>query len=87
MEYRPASHTVYKIRYHFVFVTKYPYQVLQGDSALRVRDLIRQTCQAFEIEILKAVVNKDHVHLRKQTPGSLIDETGCLVIYFYMFKL
>ena len=44
MEYRYGSHTVYKIRYHFVFVTKYRYQVLKGDIGLKVRELIRQTC-------------------------------------------
>jgi hypothetical protein len=26
MEYRHGSHTVYKIQYHFAFVTKYRYQ-------------------------------------------------------------
>ena len=71
MEYRYGSHTVYKIRYHFVFVTKYRYQVLKGDIALKVRDLIRQTCQAFEIEILKGVVSKDHVHLFVSSPPNL----------------
>ena len=63
MEYRYGSHTVYKIKYHFVFVTKYRYQVLKGEVGLKARELIRQTCQAFEIEILKGVVSKDHVHL------------------------
>jgi putative transposase len=52
MEYRYGSHTVFKIRYHFVFVTKYRYKVLKGDIGLKVRELIRQTCEAFEIEIL-----------------------------------
>ena len=28
MEYRQASHTKYKIEYHFVWVTKYRFQVL-----------------------------------------------------------
>jgi putative transposase len=58
MEYRYGSHTVYKIQYHFVFVTKYRYQVLKGDVGIKARELIRQTCQAFEIEILKGVVSK-----------------------------
>ena len=53
MDYRYGSHTVFKIQYHFVFVTKYRYQVLQGDVGLKVRELVRQTCNAFEIEILK----------------------------------
>ncbi|WP_037027933.1 IS200/IS605 family transposase, partial [Psychromonas aquimarina] len=57
MDYRYGSHTVFKIQYHFVFVIKYRYQVLQGDIGLKVRELIRQTCNAFEIEILKGVVS------------------------------
>ena len=71
MEYRYGSHTVYKIQYHFVFVTKYRYQVLRGNVGLKVRELIRQTCQAFEIEILKGVVSQDHVHLFVSAPPTL----------------
>ena len=71
MEYRYGSHTVYKIRYHFVFVTKYRYQVLVGEIGLQVRELIRQTCHAFEIEILKGVVSKDHVHLLVSAPPNM----------------
>jgi len=57
MEYRYGSHTVYKVQYHFVFVTKYRYQLLKGDVGLKVGELIRQTCQAFEIKIVKGVVS------------------------------
>ena len=71
MEYRNDSHTVYKIRYHFVFATKYRCQVLKGDIGLKVRELVRQTCQAFEIEILKGVVSKDHVHLFVSAPPNM----------------
>ena len=68
MDYRYGSHTIYKIQYHFAIVTKYRYQVLKGDVGLRVRELIRQTCQSFEIEILKGVVSKDHAHLLVSAP-------------------
>jgi len=61
MACRYGSHTVYKIQYHFVLVTKYRYQVLKDDVGLKVREPIRQTCQAFEIEILKGIVSRDHV--------------------------
>ena len=71
MEYRYGSHTVYRIEYHFVFVTKYRYPVLKGDVGLKIRELIRQTCQAFEIEIVKGVVSKDHVHLLLSAPPEL----------------
>lgn len=71
MDYRYGSHTVFKIQYHFVFVTKYRYKVLKGDVGLQVRELIRQTCEAFEIEILKGVVSQDHVHILVSAPPDL----------------
>ncbi len=68
MDYRYGSHTVYNIAYHFVWVTKYRDKVLTGDVALRVRDLVRQTCEIFEIKILKGVVRKDHVPILVSAP-------------------
>ena len=68
MEYRYGIHTVYSIEDHFVWVTKYRYKVLSGDVAVRVRELVRQTCDLFEIQILQGVVSKDHVHILVQ-PG------------------
>ena len=69
MEYRYGSHSVFNIEYHFVWVTKYRYHVLTGDVALRVRGLVRQTCEAFEISIIKGVVSKDHVHILVSAPN------------------
>ena len=57
MEYRYGSHTVFQIEYHFVWVTKYRYKVLTGEIAERVRGLVRETCEAFEIRIVKGVVS------------------------------
>jgi putative transposase len=62
-EYRQGAHTVHDIKYHFVWVTKYRFQVLRGEIAERARDLIRQVCMAKEITILKGHVSRDHVHL------------------------
>ena len=71
MKYRYGSHTVYKIEYHFVFVTKYRYKVLRGDVGLKVKELIRQTCETFEIEIVKRAVSRDYVHLLVSAPPNL----------------
>jgi len=71
VEYREGSHTKYKIEYHFVWATKYRYHVLVGDVALRVRELVRQTCEQFEIRIIRGVVSKDHVHLLVSAPPTL----------------
>ncbi len=71
MKYRNGSHTKYKIEYHFVWVTKYRYRVLMGDVGLRVRELVRQTCEHLEIEILRGVVSQDHVHLLVSAPPNI----------------
>ena len=62
-KYRRGSHTMTRLTVHIVWVTKYRYKVLKGDIQSRCRDLIRQDCDTLEIEILKGVVSKDHVHL------------------------
>ena len=61
----------YKIEYHFVWVTKYRYHILRGELAERVRDLVRQTCECFEMQILRGVVSKDHVHILVSAPPSI----------------
>ena len=71
MEYRYGSHTIYNIEYHFVWVTKYRYKVLTGELGGRVRDLVRQSCEAFERRILKGVVSKDHIHILVSAPPNL----------------
>ena len=70
-EYREGAHTVYDLKYHLVWVTKYRYKVLSGDLAVRARDLIRQVCMAREIKILKGHVSRDHVHLMVSSPQQL----------------
>ena len=71
MEYRYGSHTVFNVEYHFVWVTKYRYKVMTEDVALRVRELVRQTCESFEIQIIKGVVSKDHVHIFVSAPPTM----------------
>lgn len=71
MKYRRSSHTKFKLEYHFVWVTKYRYKVLTGDVGLRVRELVRQSCEHLEIEILRGVISKDHVHLLVSAPPNI----------------
>ncbi len=58
-------------RYSFVFVTKYRYKELRGDIGLKIRELIRQTCEAFEIEILKGGVSQEHLHIFVSAPPNM----------------
>jgi REP-associated tyrosine transposase len=65
MDYRYGSHTVYQIEYHFVWVIKYRYKVLQGEVVERVRELVRQTCEALEVRIVRGVVSRIiYIYLR-----------------------
>ena len=68
---RSGSHSVYQLQVHLVWSTKYRYQVLTGEVQLRCRDLPRQTCNALDVQILKGVVSKDHVHLHVSYPPVL----------------
>lgn len=61
--YRKGSHTVYDIKYHIVWITKYRKKVLLGIVAERCRELIRQVCKENEVEIIKGHVSQDHIHL------------------------
>ncbi|MBT9096795.1 IS200/IS605 family transposase [Methylovulum psychrotolerans] len=71
MDYRYGSHTVFQIEYHFVWVTKYRYKILTGDVAERVRTMVRQVCETFEIRIVSGVVSKDHVHILVSAPPNM----------------
>jgi len=66
--YRKTSHSVYDLKYHLVWITKYRKQVLTGVVAERLRELIREICKANDIEIIKGHVSKDHVHMFLSVP-------------------
>lgn len=63
MEHHRGSHTIYDLRYHLVWCTKYRYKVLEGDVATRARDLIREIAASLEVKILSGKVGKEHVHM------------------------
>ena len=66
--YRRSSHTIYDVKYHIVWITKYRKPVLRGEVAERARDLIREICKSKDVEIIKGHVSKDHVHIFVSVP-------------------
>ncbi len=68
---RKGSHSNHQLHVHLVWSTKYRYEVLKGDIQIRCRDLVRQTCDSLDIQILKGVVSKDHIHLHVSYPPKL----------------
>jgi len=69
--YRKSSHTIYDIKYHLVWITKYRKPVLRGEIAERTRDLIREICKANDVEILKGHVSREHIHIFVSVPPSI----------------
>jgi len=70
-DYSKSSHAVFDIKYHIIWVTKYRRKVLRGTISRRLRELIRQGCQARNIVILQGNISKDHVHILVSCPPSL----------------
>lgn len=63
MEYKSNNNIVYSCKYHVVFCPKYRRKVLVGDIETRFKDLVRQICTEFHIDLCEMEVMPDHVHL------------------------
>ena len=71
MEYRRGSHSLYDLKYHIVFCTKYRYRILTGEVAIRARELIREICAANYVDIVSGSLSPDHMHLLISVSPSL----------------
>lgn len=69
--YRKTSHSVYDIKYHIVWITKYRKPILVGELARRVRELLRKICKSHDVEIVKGHVSRNHIHLFVSVPPHL----------------
>jgi putative transposase len=71
VEYRRSSHAVFRLRYHFVFITKYRKPVLKGDIAKEIRKLTKEICRTHDIEIVKGHIRPDHIHILLDVPPKM----------------
>ena len=70
-EYRRSAHAEFDIKYHIVWIVKYRHKILRGRLAERARDLIRQTCEARGVVIIRGEVSPDHIHMLVSAPPEL----------------
>ena len=68
MSYRKTAHSIYDIKFHVVWITKYRKPVLRGEVARRLRELVRRECTTLDVYILSGHVAVDHVHLLLSVP-------------------
>jgi len=69
--YRKTSHSLYDIKFHIVWITKYRKHVMSGEVARRTRELLREICKSNDVEILKGHVSVDHIHMFVSVPPYL----------------
>jgi hypothetical protein len=69
--YRKSSHSVYELKYHIVWITKYRKRVLNGPVGVRLREMLRETCASLDVQIEKGHVSGDHVHMLVSVPPHL----------------
>ncbi|MGD9733553.1 MAG: transposase [Desulfamplus sp.] len=53
--YNKTSHSVHDLKVHLIWITKYRYKVLIKEIGYRIRDIIRQVCDANQITIIKGL--------------------------------
>ena len=87
--YRKGGHTVFDIKFHLVWITKYRYKILKGSIGKRLIELLKQGCEAKDIVIVKGHVSPDHVHMLVSVPPSLSVsdvEVGAVICYKMNFQ-
>lgn len=67
----PPALVSHQVEYHSVWVTKYRFKVLEGEVAERVRELVRQTCETFEISVVQGIASKDHAYILASCPPEM----------------
>jgi putative transposase len=71
MNYGKGSHSIYDLKYHIVFCTKYRYRILTGQVSNRAREIIREICSANYVAIVSGIMSPDHIHLLLSIPPSV----------------
>lgn len=63
MEYKSNHNITYSCKYHVVFCPKYRRKVLVNGVDTRLKELIHETCQDIQVDLLEMEIMPDHVHL------------------------
>ena len=64
MEYKSNRNVVYSCKYHVVWCPKYRRKVLTDEIATRLKELIIETAEGINADVIEMEVMPDHVHLQ-----------------------
>ena len=65
---KASAHAVYDLKYHFVWTPKYRKDLLTGEVAEAVREIVQSVAEAYDMEIDTMEVMEDHVHVFLSAP-------------------
>ena len=60
--YRKNSHSLYDLKLHVVWITKYRKPVLTGQTGQVLWEIIHRICEELDVQILAGNIRMDHVH-------------------------
>lgn len=63
MVFKSNRNVVYSCKYHVVWCPKYRRKVLTGEIATRLKELIIETAEGINADVIEMEVMPDHVHL------------------------
>ena len=63
MKYKSNNNVVYFCKYHVVWCPKYRRKVLVNGVDVRLKELIKEVCDEYNIDIIEMEIMPDHVHL------------------------
>ena len=66
-----SCHSVYSLNYHLVLVTKYRKKVFNEEISERLKDIVFNISQNFQVSVLNQEVNQDHVHILFKSKSTL----------------
>ena len=71
MKYKSNHNVVYSCKYHVVWCPKYRRSVLINGVDIRLKELIKETCNQLNVEIIEMEIMPDHVHLLMEVDPQL----------------
>ena len=63
MKYKSNRNVVYSCKYHVVWCPKYRRKVLTDEIATRLKELIIETAEGINADVIEMEIMPDHVHL------------------------
>ena len=63
LTYKSNNNIVYSCKYHVVWCPKYRKKILVGNVEKRLKQIVREVCHEFTVDLIEMECDKDHIHI------------------------